>query len=252
MAEKVVYLTGEYTTINGSYGGDQEWFRDDVFSNGDLIRYGGCGLIAMADTLLYLASQKQLRQPLPNVVNENKLTKSTYRLFVESLFFRYLQPWRNPLFNPKNYRNDGSFVLGIQGWQLRRGFNRYFHHGQSRFYSTKGRGDFSRLIQQQLKNNRPVPLMIGPLREMFPRGLRFLGRQESSLTYHISRLEHGFPPRDILVEPTTMSAHWVTITGYYQEEGKAYVVISSWGERYLLDLTAYLSDSDWIGGILIV
>ncbi|WP_314062723.1 hypothetical protein [uncultured Vagococcus sp.] len=252
MGEKGVSLTGAYPSINGSYGGNQEWFRDDVFSNGDLIRFGGCGLISMADTLLYLASQHQLLQPLPDLVHADKLTASTYQLFVESLFYRYLQPWRNPLFNPKRYRHDGNFVLGIQGWQLRRGFNRFFQQQQSKFYSTKGKADFQQLIQQQVMNNRPVPLMIGPTLEMLPKGLRFLGRHDSSVTYHISHLSSNLPLKDVAAIPTMMNAHWVTITGYYEEAGKAYVVISSWSEPYLMDLTAYLSDRDWIGGIMII
>lgn len=247
-----VYLSAEYITVNGSYGGDQEWFRDDFFGNGDLIRYGGCGLIAMADTLLYLESQKTLQQSLPTLVNANKLTRSTYRLFVESLFYQYLQPWRNPLFNPKRYRSEANFVLGIQGWQLRRGLNRFLQQRQTHFYSARSGHKISERIQNQLKRNRPVPLMIGPTKEMLPKGLRFLGRSNAVRTRHISRLEHNFPPSDYEENPTAMGAHWVTITGYYQDNGREYVVVASWGERYLLDLTAYQQDRDWIGGIIVI
>lgn len=246
-----VYLSADYVSISGTYGGNQDWFRDDVFGNGDLIRVGGCGLIAMADTLLYLASQDALQRPLPTLVNVNKLTMSTYQMFVESLFYQYLQPWRNPLFNPKNYRHEANFVLGIQGWQLRRGMNRFLQQRQSRYVSNR-RQSLSSVIRLQLKKNRPVPLMIGPTKEMFPQGLRFLGRREALQTHHVSRLERAFPPTDYEAKVTSMSAHWVTVTGYYQANQREYLVIASWGERYILDLTAYLTDKDWIGGVLIV
>ncbi len=252
LGDQRVYLTGNYPTIEGFYGGDQEWFRDDVFSNGDLIRLGGCGLIAMADSLLYLASQQELSQPLPSLVDSSKLTMSTYSLFVESLFFRYLQPWRNPLFKPANYQTAGNFVLGIQGWQLRRGFNRFFQHRQSRFYSVKGAGKLSQIIQQQLRRNRPVPLMIGPTSEMFPKGLRFLGRQSEVETHFVPFLSPEFPPRECEGGVTPMSAHWVTVTGYYQLEEREYLLIASWGKRYVLDLTAYLADKDWLSGVVVV
>lgn len=247
MFDKAVFLRGEYPTINGSYGGNQEWFRDDVFGNGDLIRLGGCGLISMADTLLYLASQQQLFQPLPNLVFADKLTMSTYQLFVETLFFRYLQPWRNPFFNPAKYQHEANFVLGIQGWQLRRGFNRFYQQRVSRFYSTR-KSHFSHSIQQQLKRNRPVPLMIGPTMDMFPKGSRFLGRKEAVETRRI--IQFGESQMKISDKATAMGGHWVTVTGYYQKNNQEYVVISSWGEPFVLNLTLYLAHGDWFGGLI--
>ncbi len=243
-------LTEDYLKISGSYGGNQGWFKDDQFSHDDEINYGGCGLIAMADYLLYLSlADHQLAKSLPGLVKPQQLKGATYEMFVKSLYYKYLKPWRNPLFSPKKYQKDANFVLGIQGWQLKKGLNRYFKQSQSqrrvKFISLKNhKHKISQIIKKELQENRPVPLIVGPNKSEFPKGLKFIGRKQGMLVNSIGGKEAG--------KVIDITAHWVMITKYekdYESEIEK-ITISSWGKMYEVELKRFLEQSDWISGII--
>ena len=260
--EAVELMKGlDYVAIEASYGGNQQWFRDELFGNGDAIYLGGCGLIAMADLILYLAQEEpQLLSDWQSVVSVNRLTSQTYQLFVESLFYSYLEPWRNPLFNPNHYEEASQFVLGIQGWQLKRGLNRFLRDHNSKdeavsFVSLRRQqSELTSLICQQLRLDRPVPLLIGPTKTMFPKILSFLGRSSPVKAQKLSKGRGGQKMPAVSAETVLLTAHWVTVTGYFvvPTTGNEFVTIASWGEKYLLDFTAYKNECDWISGVVLI
>lgn len=245
----------KYVSIDQSYGGNQEWFRDHHYGVDDSIYYGGCGLISLADLLLYFERNQATKKiGLPVTGMSEKIELNAYQEFVRGLFTEYLKPLKRPFFRPQKFTQAADFVLGIQGWQFKLGLKKAMKDfgldkTEVEFLSLrKNRAEIAHMIQVQLSQNIPVPLLIAPTKEMFPKALSFLGRKKTVPSY----LQIAGDVFDS--QATNLSSHWVTITGYvyseiFQEE---YVLLSSWGELYQMRLADFLMDNDYLSGIITI
>ena len=61
--KKIVSLKKEYVSVGGSFGGNQNFFKDSkkIFSKGK--QMGGCGVVALTDTVSYLNGFKHFTDP---------------------------------------------------------------------------------------------------------------------------------------------------------------------------------------------
>lgn len=187
-----------------SYGGSQS------FSDSELMRKSGCGVVAALDWLLYL----QRRRPrhtvsfLPQTGIE-PIEKSLYVSLLKTLSRRYL-----PILSPS----------GINGLQLAAGMNLLFlrEHLPYRAVWRMGRDKLWTGIREMLENDYPVILSVGP---NFP---RLLSGKEKTALYVKDSI--GTPIRN-----ASVNSHYMMVTAL---EGQ-WLRISSWGKEYWLSVPEY-------------
>ena len=173
-----------------SYGGNQAWSLDST------MKKNGCGVIAGADLILYL------KKTDTGTIEEKK-----YLDFVQNMRRRYF-----PVIPG----------LGMPGWMLVLGLNRYFlknHIPLMAFFGVRKR-NFKKRIRTMLAHDIPVVLAIGP---NFPLPLK-----RHKLAFYEKR-------GDKYQEVCQTAAHFVTITGISNE----WLKISSWGGQYYIRLSEY-------------
>lgn len=189
---------------NGSYGGSQTWFENQI------IRQGGCGLIGAADVLLYLGLYKkgcQTKYLLSLEFDTGKIRYQEYETYVRRMFFYFpVIPY-----------------FGIPGWMLPLGFQRYFlkHRIQLRARWGVRPKSLREKMNEMLQMDIPVLLSIGP-NFPFPFGKHKLQlyRRTRSGNY---------------LEAQKTNAHYVVVTGI---EGE-WIHISSWGREYYIHWDEY-------------
>lgn len=173
-----------------SYGGNQAWGLDSTMK-----KYG-CGVIAGADLILYL-----------NRTKAGSIEEKKYLDFVKNMRRRYF-----PVIPG----------LGMPGWMLVLGLNRYFWKNQIPFMASFGvrKRNFNKRIREMLAHDIPVVLAIGP---NFPLPLK-----RHKLAFYEKR-------GDQYLKVCRTAAHFVTITGVSSE----WLKISSWGRPYYVRLQEY-------------
>ena len=177
-----------------STGGNQEWLSDKT---GKLY---GCGLIAVTDLLHY-------------ITEESWKEKYKYLEFVQDLRKRYVR----------------LFYLGLTGWGVSRGLNRYFrsHHMQYQAKWSVPKSKLKNAIRNMLERDLPVILSVGP---NWP---RIWGKQGVPIYRKNARGE--------LVKAQDIRAHYVTVIGMKDDVMK----LISWGKVYYMrwdEYKAYLKN----------
>ena len=192
------------TQNDRSFGGSQTW------SASRIMRKYGCGVVGMADVLLYLGLHQTAYE-----------TDLLYGMLQEDGFLSYPRYERYLM---KMRRRYLSIIPGFggPGFFLPLAMNRYFRHYRMDLRASwcVRPGRILPRIEEMLRQDFPVILAIGP---NFP---RFWGKRKVVLY----RKENGeyLPSTDI-------KAHFVVVTGMMD----GYLQISSWGKEYYLSWTEY-------------
>lgn len=180
-----------------SYGGSQMW------SENNMVKQCGCGVVAAQDLLLYL-QRKEVSGDAQRV-----LTRQTYNADVLRLHKHYF-----PLLPH----------FGLNGIMLAAGVNRLF---RERGLPYRARWAFSGgklwdRIQEMLNNDIPVILSVGP---NFPAIW-----ENNCLDFYVKNRTGEY------IRSTATKAHYFTATGMDDE----WLRISSWGREYFVNRKAYM------------
>lgn len=224
----VTKLETPYVSVDGSYGGNQGWFKDmEKQRKGKTIEGYGCGLIGASDILLHLMGtparvmeKKRLRGVRGQVTKKDDYSR--YIEYMEKHFFHIL---------PK---------LGISGILLAWNLNLYFFINRKKLRKITGAYYFARWavwptkildrMKEMLSNDLPVILAIGP--GMF---------RKNKLTLYNRIDDHS--GMTIYKPVTKTKDHYVTVTGiteYPDAEHKVMLEISSWGNKYYVNYHDYI------------
>ncbi len=256
---EVVKLKNPYVTVEGSFGGNQGWFKDmENKFKGKTINGFGCGLIGASDVLLHIlgTTENVLDKNLNSGIKIGKMESKTggdlnhrlsqsvarvdydkYIQYMEKHFFRIL---------PK---------LGISGVLMAWNLNMYFLLNRKKIKKITGGRYWARWavlpqnilsrIKEMLSNDIPVVLAIGP--GMF---------RKNKLTFY-NKL-NGTDGSIIFKPITKTKDHYVTVTGVEEyivtsngsngnkqdriddSNSKTMLEISSWGKKYYVNYSDYI------------
>ena len=206
-----------------SYGGNQKW------CTGSVMKKCGCGVIAMADVSIYLAEQN------PMLMTEDiRYISKPVGLYNKNDYMEYVK---------KFYLKYVTVLLGrgLTGLGLMCSMNRYFISQGMKLRATWKLmlSDDSMLeaIDRQLTRDIPVIISIGPNTPNIwgKKGVSLYACQDGELT-----------------EPhkCDVKAHYVVVTGIRNIDKRPFLVISSWGRKYLLDYGEYREYAAKTGGRL--
>ena len=214
-------LPTEYISVNGTYGGNQGWFKDRPGGRrGKTLQGFGCGLIGAADILFYISGGKSM-DASDNTVSKKKdkpghnVTRDKYLDYVLGLEKKYFH------ILPK---------LGISGVLLALGMNLFFLKNRREFGRFHARWfvwpwNMLKRIKEMIGNGIPVLISVGP--SIFTKDqLTFFEKKNS-------KIENEFVPR------THTKDHYVTITGVLEFEDRTMLEISSWGRKYYVNWDEY-------------
>ncbi|MFW6678933.1 N-acetylmuramoyl-L-alanine amidase family protein [Lacrimispora sp. AGF001] len=199
------------------YGGDQSWFDwlDDEKRNN--AKYGGCGTVASANIVAYLAKHKSSYADLYKYPDYKK---TNFLLHMKEMY-EYVTP-----------HHIGEKTFGV--WPVS-----VLVDGIERFASDKGvelnavkkydyftRENIIDYIKEGLEKDSPVAMLIGAG-----------GSRNVTITY----------PNDDEADGNSFKLHWVTITELELDEtnDKAKVKVSSWGGWGEVDLDEYIQ-GEWL------
>lgn len=190
---------------NSSYfGGSQSWFEDNFKRN------GGCGVIAAANILCYLALSDEKYHAL---YPKKTFRKADFAEFSEELcgFVKIRSFFGQPL----GVWGKRRFERGVLSYAKSRGvmLSAIPFCGKMNFTNA---ADY---IKNALSRNLPVAMLIG------------LNKRLKSVKYEYpngSARFHGF------------ERHWVTITELSEENGKITLKVSSWGAFAYIDLEDFI------------
>ena len=198
--KKLYSLSKEYINVNGSYGGSQNFFREDkgFFNKGKVA--GGCGLIAVTDVTSYLLGQTffESRTEYKKLFNRNILSGLWLPLKSGITFIHELLVLK-ALFLFKRIPCSCS-------WKFSR----------KKLYPR---------IREMLKNDIPVILCI-------PRVLGRKNAKNDRLVFYNEKLEKAESTNGHFVTVTGIWEH--------TETSKLFLEISSWGIRYFISYEEYV------------
>ena len=164
---------------------------------------GGCGLIAAGNIFLYMADRNPAYANSITNISANK-TKNDYINYIKILNDNYLSP--NPL-------------LGLDGFSLAAGVNRYFKKnniGLKAHWSMSD--DFLPEAKRMLDNDIPVILGIGA------------DTNFNSVDDFVNMNIINPVPKGLTSQQTR--SHYVTVTGISEKDGVQVLKVSSWGKAY--------------------
>ena len=251
---EAVKLKNPYVTVEGSFGGNQGWFKDmENKFKGKTINGFGCGLIGASDVLLHILGTTE------NVLDKNlnsgvKLGKAgahnssgKNQGLVQNIarvdYDKYIQYMEKHFFHilPK---------LGISGVLMAWNLNMYFLLNRKKIKKITGGRYWARWavlpsnilsrIKEMLSNDIPVVLAIGP--GMF---------RKNKLTFY--NKINGTDGSIIFKPVTKTKDHYVTVTGVEEyivssngdkrdaadPQNKIMLEISSWGKKYYVNYNDY-------------
>lgn len=186
------------------FGGTQSWFEDKFQQN------GGCGVIAAANILCYMALSDEKYRAL---YEKKSLEKADFTEFSEKLceFVRIRSFFGKPLGVWRKRR----FEKGVLSYAKSRGveLSAIPFCGRMNF---KNAADY---IKNAMSKNLPVAMLIG------------LNKRLKNVKYEFPNGNarfHGF------------ERHWVTITELSEINGKITLKVSSWGAFAYIDLRDFI------------
>lgn len=208
MDEKRYSLKHPYLSVKTpgecSYGGSQEWSKSHT------MRKYGCGVVGIADLLLYLG----LHHPSCETdLHHGILREDGYISYAR--YERYLMKMR------RRYLHVIP-GFGVPGWYLPFALNRYFRRYRLDLRASWGlrlRPMLPR-IEAMLEDDIPVILAIGP---NFP------------CVWGKTKLSFYRQVNGECVPATETKAHFVVVTGIWGN----YLQVSSWGREYYISWPEY-------------
>lgn len=223
-----------------SYGGSQMWFQNKgKFSMDYVLRTYGCGTIAAADVLLYLAMQNEAMQTgITSVVlqEEAAVKHENYDLFVRQI--------------NKCYTHT-RHIIAVLGPKLAAAINSYsedFNLSLKAFWRWRlTYYDMLDIIEEMLASDIPVIISIGP---NWPnlwgkKGISFYERKEIDFL----DLDSSFlkiKPYYYHAVQQRINSHYVVVTGIVKDDiaGRIMLRISSWGKKYYINYEEYRDYAD--------
>lgn len=210
-----IVVSARETTL----GGSQEFFSKDGEEQDQIKRAMGCGIVSLCDSFLYFGEKRnqsvmpELQTMLSEKKEQENHSKDSYIKYYNVIY---------KLAGGVSKRN------GMSGFKLARVYNRiakkegislgaHWHVGYRNFLAK---------ITEMLKQDIPVVLSIPVV----------LGKKKGFPMLVKKTEKSGI----VLRERTKAKAHFVTVVGIAQKEGKAYLQISSWGREYFLDAEEYI------------
>ena len=171
----------EYFEIDGAFGGNQDWFTNVVMN------IGGCAAATACDCCIYFARQMGIKELYP--FDADSLNKEDYKRFSQMM-----KPYIRP--RAGGVRKLAWFVGG---------FRKYMEDvkaagriGMEEFSGTRTVKEAGELIQGQIKQEMPVPVLL---------------------------LQHR--DRDKFKDYIW---HWFLIVGFGQEDGDFKIKTATYGE----------------------
>lgn len=214
-------ITGKYIQVRRedkgvvTYGGDQGFFRSaEEASLDDRKRRMGCGIVALGDLLLYLASRDALY-----CIKENR--SYVNRILSQKEYAAYF----NSIYDLVGGLPGGK-GNGLSGIRLQRTFNRIARREGWKLHALwgiSGKKLYGRMVEM-LKGDIPVILCI-PL-------LLFAKDPEQGIGFY---KKSG----DQYQKSCTVSAHYVVVTEILEEKEDIFLGISSWGVKYYVNWKEY-------------
>lgn len=195
--------------LHNYVAGSQQWFpKENFFSRDGRLRRYGCGVIAAADYGIYrhIFDAPGEREAYLSLVRE-----------MERRFLRVI-----PGFGISAYLYAGLMNLMFRRMSVRERLG-----GVSFFFnSPKARKRLLAIIQEQLSADRPVILILG--------STPFFFKKRRGVTLY--RMDNDVPE----AAKQHVAAHFVTVTGIYEDSQKTMLEVYSWGSRYLMSADEYL------------
>ena len=186
------------------YGGAQAWFSDRFSVN------GGCGMVAAANILAYLAASDE---KYAGLYPRNSLSKQDFTAFMEELcgFVKI----RNFFGQPLGVWGKKRFEKGVLDYAKSRDVELSAVEFRGKMTLEKA----ANFIKNALSENLPVAMLIGFNSRL--KNVRYVYPSGSALKYSFER-------------------HWVTITELSENGGKFTVKMSSWGALAEIDLADFI------------
>lgn len=198
---------------NSYHAGDQNKFiMPDAPKKETTIRHFGCGLVGLADLILYLEDNRKRNQGGEEKSSgKSGISAKAYDSFLNLLDNTVAKVHR---------------LTGLNGFSLSHGFNRFADRNALPFKAHWGVPQKKLLeeVRFMLDRDIPVILSIGP--DLVP------WRKNKGVLFLSDRPEKH--PEGALV-----SDHYVTVTGLLEMEGKTYLRVASWGKQYYMDFSEY-------------
>lgn len=184
------------------YGGDQAWYNWAGDSQKTAVAQGGgCGTVAAANIVAYLAKHNVQYSAL---YSHPDYTKTNFLLHMEEMY-EYV--------TPRNIKNEPIGVWPIS--VMKNGVKRFATDKGIEINAVRGNNSFNRetvveYIKEGLEQDSPVAMLMG-----------MSGSNSVSITY----------PNGAVAGNNSFSLHWVTITELEIDEinDTAKVKVSSWG-----------------------
>ncbi len=191
------------------YAGSQTWFSIQKKYRQDYwLRRYGCGVVAMADFCIYkgLIDRPADRQEYLQVLR--KLDRHWMHVLpgfgISIYFYAFFVNWYYRI-KRIPYRCRRMWVCG-------------------RFEKRKQK--LMEKILGQLEEDLPLVFAVGPK-------LPFAGKKRKPHLYRMVQ-EH------MVRTASTVSGHYMTLTGLYQYDGEDYLQLASWGDIWYMNLSEYL------------
>lgn len=222
-------LNHDYVSINKdgnySYGGNQGWFKEE----NDLIENSGCGLIAAADTLLYMSNNKRYKTAATDIVTceDGIITLQSYKNYIEYMEYVYFSLVNAP----------GGIVDGIDGARMSQNIDAY---GRQYALDINAKWCISKKkilvrAKEMIENDIPVIMSVGPMGE--GEGVRLYSAEVYNNRVIIDR-EEGL-----------LKNHYVIVTAINEDfvNNCTWLELSSWGKKYYIEYKQYLDEVEQNG-----
>ena len=228
----------DYISVNKdsfcSYGGSQMWFpQKGRFSKDSILRNYGCGTIATADLLLYLAMQNEkMKTELTAAVlqDEKGIIYESYDSYVRKI---------------NNYTHTLP-IIAVLGPKLAWAINSYsrkFDLGLKASWRWRlTYYDMLEIMEEMLVKDIPVILSIGPnwpnLRGS--KGIPFYERKEIDF-YLPDSIQAAKKPYYYHAVEQAVNSHYVVVTAIIKDDIASRIMlrISSWGRMYYINYEEY-------------
>lgn len=200
-----VSIIGEGNVIY--YGGDQSWFDTKVG------RESGCGTVAAANTLAYMAIRNPGLRTLYGGNNLNNITKDDYIIHMNKVY-KYVEPLKLPFIDKP--------AGGIP-------FMSWYSDGVIKYAKDKGISLTAHWNKGSSTFDKAVQYIKDGLSRDYPIAL---------VNWRNSKLKFvpWTNPDTGITSNQDFQLHWVTITGLhdYRPIGQVYIDVSSWGSKVTL------------------
>lgn len=245
------------------YGGSQMWFPKKSRLSKDYILHNyGCGTIATADILLYLAMQNEaLRTDLTSAVLQKRidlLHQSTANK--NAVDYESYIPYVRKI--DRDYTHT-RHIIAVLGPKVARAINSYSHNyslGLKASWRWKlTYYDMLEIMEEMLGKDIPVILSIGP---NWPnlwgkKGVAFYERREIDFYAPDGSQTVKSKPYYYQSVEQAVNGHYVVVTGIIKDDITSRIMlrISSWGKMYYINYEEYRdyidsSSSSWLSSLV--